>query len=168
MIKHRRFSRIDLAAGVIVTVFSMAALVGAWEMPRFAERGADPLTVPGLTPGIVSTVMVVLGVSLMLRALLGLAREAVPIEHWPAGAARRTVFTIVAVLTYGFALFGRMPFVVGTTLFIFAFTFLAEAMHPDRRLGLPVTALLSLLLAIVAAFAVRYVFTDLFLVRLPG
>lgn len=160
--------RTDLFAGLVVSTLGIAAFVGALAMPTFADRNGDPLTAPGITPGIISGVIAVLGIALLLRAMAGRGPRDVPVQTWPPGAARRTVFTIVTTLAYGILLFGQMPFIPATAGFIFVFTLGAELMHPGRSRNVVALGLWAALLAGVSAFAIQYLFTDLFLVRLPG
>lgn len=160
--------RTDLFAGLVVTSLGLAALAGAVAMPRFAERNGDPLTAPGITPGIVSGVIAVLGLLLLLRAMLGRGPRELPVQSWPTGAARRTAFTIATTLAYGGAMFGKLPFLPATAVFVFVFTFGAEVMRPDRSRSTVSLALWAAVLAGVSAFAIQFLFTDLFLVRLPG
>ncbi|MBD3624254.1 MAG: hypothetical protein HUJ24_02530, partial [Rhodobacteraceae bacterium] len=56
-----RPQRIDLGAGLLVAAIGAAALVESLRMPRFEARGADPYTVPGLTPGLIAAAMLLLG-----------------------------------------------------------------------------------------------------------
>lgn len=165
----RTFNRTDFFAGIIVSIFGIAAFVEALRMPTFAERNVDPFTVPGLTPAIISAVIGVLGVMLVLRSMIvnGPSRT-LPLEDWPEGSVNRTAFTILTVLFYGFGLFGQVPFFIATALFVFVFTMGAELMHPARKLGILPLCIVSLALALFSAFVIEYVFTDLFLVRLPG
>jgi hypothetical protein len=161
--------RTDLAAGAVVTIIGLAAAYEAWNMPRFEARNADPLTVPGITPGILSLVLTGLGIALILRSLAARGDAlSLPITHWPAGSARRSAFTVAAVLIYGLALFGRFPFVPATALFIFVFTVGTELLNAERRLSLPVLLAGAAGLALLGAFSIYYAFTTLFLVRLPG
>ncbi len=167
----RRINRTDLIIGLIVTCLGLFAFIGSWQMPRFENRGADPFTVPGLTPGLIGIVITVLGLMLLLRAIRGYAVAGAnepTITKWTASSRLRTVFTVVAVIIYATLLFGRMHFVLATSIFVFAFTFGSEWINNERKHSLPVTALLSLVLAICAAFAIHYIFTSIFLVRLPG
>ncbi|WP_226781541.1 tripartite tricarboxylate transporter TctB family protein [Oceaniglobus trochenteri] len=160
--------RTDLCAGLVVSTIGIAALAGALAMPTFADRNGDPLTAPGITPGIISGVIAVLGIVLLLRAMAGRGPRDVPVETWPPGAALRTVFTIVTALIYGVVLFGQVPFLPATAGFVFVFTLGAELMHPGRSRSIVALCLWAALLAGVSALAIQYLFTDLFLVRLPG
>ena len=159
----------DLLGGLVVTAIGVAGFVESWRMPRFAERHADPFTVPGLTPGLLCAVLTVLGVALILRAMAGRGGAvAIPILEWPAGSAQRMIFTIASVFLYGFVLFGNVPFLIATGAFIFIFTIGAELLNADRKLGLLPLSVGALVLAVIAAFAIRFIFVSVFLVRLPG
>lgn len=160
--------RTDLFAGLVVTSLGIAAFAGALAMPRFAERNGDPLTAPGITPGIVSGVIAVLGIVLLLRAMAGRGPRDLPVQTWPPGSARRTLFTIAATLAYGGAMFGQMPFIPATAIFVFVFTLGAELLGTERNRSVVALCLWAALLAGVSAFAIQYLFTDMFLVRLPG
>ncbi|HEV7368368.1 tripartite tricarboxylate transporter TctB family protein [Arenibaculum sp.] len=168
---RRTINRTDTIAGLLVASLGIAAFVESLRMPRFEARGVDPYTVPGLTPGILSAVVAVLGVALLLRALLGReggAGAKPTITVWNRASAMRTVFTVVLVLVYGLVLFGRLPFVPATAIFVFAFTVGAEAINPERRLSIPAVLAGGLVLALASAYAIQFIFTDIFLVRLPG
>lgn len=171
MSDRRSINRTDLVAGLIVISLGMFALIGSWQMPRFENRGADPFTIPGLTPGLLGIIITILGLMLLLRAVRGynVSGGSKPtITDWSRSSALRTIFTVVAVIIYASLLFGRMHFVLATTIFVFAFSFGSEWINSERKHSIPVTAILSLILAVCAAFAIHYVFTSIFLVRLPG
>ncbi|MEO3388546.1 tripartite tricarboxylate transporter TctB family protein [Mesorhizobium sp. CAU 1741] len=166
---HARPVRADIVAGAVVTAIGVAGFVESWRMPRFESRNADPFTVPGLTPGLLCAVLSVLGVALVLRALAGRSGALpLPILDWSRGSASRMIFTLVTVVVYGFFLFGNMSFLVATAIFVFAFTMGAELLNPERKLSLLPLGIGALVLSLCAAFAIRFVFVELFLVRLPG
>lgn len=159
----------DVFGGLVVTVIGVAGFVESWRMPRFAERGADPFTVPGLTPGLLSAVLAVLGVALVLRALAGRGGAGeLPILSWPGGSAQRMAFTLASVFLYGFVLFGNVPFLLATAVFVFIFTVGAELLNPERKLALAPLLAGALVLGVATAFVIRFIFVDIFLVRLPG
>lgn len=161
-------SRADVISGLVVTVMGVAGLVESWRMPRFENRNADPFTVPGLTPGLISIALAVLGLVLVLRALSNGGAKDLPILHWTATSAARTAFTLVTVGVYGFFLFGQVPFLLATALFIFVFTVGAELLNRERRLALLPLIVGALVLSVCVAFTVRFVFVEVFLVRFPG
>jgi hypothetical protein len=159
----------DALGGLVVTAIGIAGLVESLRMPRFENRNADPFTVPGLTPGMVCTVLAVLGIVLIIRAMAGRGGVTpLPILNWPSGSATRMLFTLITVAIYGFLLFGRMPFLLATTLFIFVFTVGAELLNRERKLTIMPLCAGALALALASSFVIRFVFVEIFLVRLPG
>lgn len=167
--KHTRPVITDVFGGLVVTIIGVAGLVKSLRMPRFENRNADPFTVPGLTSGMLCLVLSVLGVALIIRAMRGRSGAApLPILNWPAGSASRMIFTLVTVVIYGFVLFGKVPFIVATALFVFVFTVGAELLNPQRKLSLPKLCIGALVLSLASAVIIRFVFVELFLVRLPG
>lgn len=161
--------RADTLIGTIVCVLGAAVLAGAIAMPRFEHRSADPLTVPGITPGLLGTIILVLGVILTLRGARRTGTEPpLGITSWSPGAVRRTLFTLAALLVYGFALFGNLPFIPATALFVFCFTVGVEMMRPDRTRSLAATLLGAAVLALLSSLIIWLVFSKIFLVQLPG
>lgn len=167
----RTINRVDLIGGLTFTSLGLAAFIESWRMPRFVERKIDPFTVPGLTPGILSAVIAVLGFALIMRALLGsksATEVGLPITTWVEGSATRTIFTLTMVAIYGFLLFGNFPFFPVTALFIFAFIMGSEYINPTRVFSLAKTALIAAAVSLFFGYGIFYLFTSVFLVRLPG
>lgn len=161
--------RADTLIGVIVSVVGAAILVGALAMPRFEHRSADPLTVPGITPGMLGAIILVLGALLVIRGIRRAGTEdPLGITAWSSGAVRRTLFTLSALLIYGFGLFGNLPFVLATALFVFTFTVGVELMRKNRTAKLATTLIGAAALAITSSFVIWLVFSKIFLIQLPG
>lgn len=161
--------RADTLIGLIVFLLGSAVLVGALAMPRFEHRSADPLTVPGIAPGLLGTIILVLGALLALRGARRAGTEGpLGITQWPQGSVQRTFFTLGALLVYGFALFGNLPFIPATALFVFAFTVGVELMREDRSAGLATTLVGAAVLAGVSSLIIWLVFSQIFLIQLPG
>lgn len=161
--------RADTLIGLIVFLLGTAVLVGALTMPRFEHRSADPLTVPGIAPGLLGTIILVLGALLALRGARRAGTEGpLGITLWPQGSVQRTFFTLGALLVYGFALFGNLPFIPATALFVFAFTVGVELMREDRSAGLATTLVGAAVLAGVSSLVIWLVFSQIFLIQLPG
>ena len=78
--------RVDALLGFLVAAIGAGFLIGAWAMPRFEHRNADPLTLPGITPGMLGLVILVLGLMLApgdaLMSQLGI-RAALPASVIP-------------------------------------------------------------------------------------
>lgn len=161
--------RIDALAGLFTVSIGAATLIEAIRMPRFAERGVDPYTTPGVTPGLIAIALIIFGLLLTIRAVRGGSTGAgVTIHVWTRDAVLRISLTLVMALTYGGLLFGNVPFVPATIAFIFAFTVALELANSDRQISIPVLLGGAALLALGAGFGIDFVFREVFLVRLPG
>ncbi len=62
--------RADFITGLVFALLGVAVVWASLDMPRFAERNANPYTIPGLVPGAVGAIILVLGVVLFVRAAL--------------------------------------------------------------------------------------------------
>lgn len=157
-------ARSDLLGGAGWAGFGLLIVTEALRMDRFTAMGATLYTMPGFVPGIIGSVIVLLGAVLMLR---GWRRSKAVGKSPDAGTEpvvnRRVGITLVLSLVYAGALLGRAPFWLVTALFVAAFTWLfaPEDQPAARRLVAAVIA------GIVTSAVVTVVFQYVFLVRLP-
>lgn len=154
-------ARSDLLGGAGWVFFGLLIVVESLRMDRFTSMGAELYTMPGFVPGMIGSVLVLLGGVLMLR---GWRRRA---SH-PDGPGepllnRRIVITMALSLTYAGGLIGRAPFWLATFLFVTAFVacFTPPEASSLRRLAVAVLA------GVLTAAVVTLVFEQVFLVRLP-
>lgn len=173
MNSRTRIDRMDFYSGLATLVIGLFALVESLRMPRLADQNINPYTVPGLVPGILGAILTVLGLMLLLRGLKGPRRatdEGLEIVPGPrlTDSWKRVFLALATTIGYAGFLFGQVHFVIATTLFVFAFTVGAEWLNRTRPRSLAITAVFALVLALVIAFGVQYVFEELFRVRLPG
>jgi putative tricarboxylic transport membrane protein len=168
-------ARADLATGVVLFALSVAVIYGAWTMDRLEIRPIHPSSVPGLTPGLLGLALAVCSILLIAKAVRAsqaavadrAARgggEALPPD---AGANIRTLGAAALCLVYALGLVGRMPYWLATAVFVTLFIIVFEwdrGGAPARR---AVRIGWALALGIATGLAVSYVFSDLFLVRLP-
>ena len=146
-------------------VLGTAILVASWRMDRLADRGIEALSVPGLMPGLVGLLMVLLSLVLAWQARTvdaGDAEPAVP------GAARRTgLALLLCVLFAGITLGHGTPFVVEGAVFVFVFTALFS-WNEWRAAGRVGRGLLqTALVAVLSSVFISWLFESVFLVRLP-
>lgn len=162
--------RADLVTGIVLTALGIAALIACLDMPRFEERQINPYTVPGLVPGMIAAIIILLGFSLTLRALKQGAVRLTPSSRPSSGASgtgTRLVLTLSMTLLYAAGLVGRLPFWLATGLFVFAFVALLE-WRQDRTPTARIRALtFAAVYAVAVATLVTFVFQEIFLVRLP-
>ncbi|MBX3636483.1 MAG: tripartite tricarboxylate transporter TctB family protein [Rubrivivax sp.] len=158
----------DLWFSLLLTALAVAVLVESWRMPRLENLGVHPMSAPGLTPGLIGLVLLLLGVLLLTRSLRArrAAATMAAVEASPPLASsdgRRALLAIALCLVYALGLLGRLPFVWATGLFVFAFVtvFALERARPWR------TLVGAAAMAVFTAVAVTLLFEQLFLVRLP-
>ena len=155
--------RSDLAGGAGWMVFGLVIVVASWRMERFEQMGATVYMAPGLVPGLFGLALVVLGAALALRGWR-VRRDAAAHggEAPPPLLNARIGWTLLLSLAYAIGAIGRLPFALGTAVFVAAFCWLfADPSRPLRRLAVALAA------GALTAAAVVLVFERVFLVRLP-
>ena len=137
-----------------------AIVAGSLTMDRLERHGAALYSAPGLVPGLLGLVLLVMGVLLGVRAL----REGA-LRSGGAGASLRQGWggtALVLAVSFGYAvgLVGHAPFWLATFLFVTAFIAIFE--YPAlRRMAM------APLYGAGTSFLVTYLFEAVFLVRLP-
>ena len=159
----------DLLASLFFIVLSATTIYGAWTMDRLANRRINPMTAPGLVPGLLSLALLVCGMVLAWRSVrspatggwgeLGQAITAEP--------ARRAGMVLILALVYTLGLVGLVPFWLATGLFVFAFILVFETWLATPRRPLLQSLPWAFGLAVATAAIVTVVFERAFLVRLP-
>lgn len=145
--------RSDAAQGVAWALGGGLIVYASWTMDRLERHGAALYTAPGLVPGLLGLVLVVLGVALALRKR-GISASS-PAIRWG-----NTPLVLALCLGYAIGLIGRMPFWLATFVFVTAFIAIFE--YPSRR-----RMALAPLYGAAASLAVSNLFEAVFLVRLP-
>ena len=143
-------------------------LVASWRMDRLATMNIDPWSVPGLTPGVVGALMIVLAIALALQARRTADDPGSDAAAPGSGATLRTLAAMtLCVLFAGITLGHGLPFLVEGALFIFAFTavFSWRVWRDEKRItrGLAQT----FAVAVLASALISWLFESVFLVRLP-
>ena len=165
MTDDRPSARADLWSALFWIVLGGVIVGASWRMDRLEHMGAALYTVPGLVPGILGAVILLLGVLLAVRSVrapVGAARTGEA-----AGAWLRVAVVLGLCLGYAVGLVGRVPFWLATFLFVFLFVLVFE--HPMRRERGQVArgALMALVYGACTSAVVSLVFEKVFLVRLP-
>jgi hypothetical protein len=163
----------DFIAAWIWVAFGLAVMVAAWRMDRMTSQGASLYTAPGLVPGILGAVLLLLGLVLALRAAREGGHRLRTVRAAPSPQTRTVVTRVGALLVLGVAyaagLVGRggIPFWLATfvfvTLCVLAFDWKRRRVEKQTARGV----LFALTVGAVTAFVVSYVFQEVFLVRLP-
>jgi hypothetical protein len=153
-----------MALGCVIAVLS-------WQMDRMTQQGATPHTAPGLWPGIVGTLLAVLGGFLVLRSwrrAQHIGWEAAKTDDTDYAPRRSFVLAAAMFFIYALLLVGRgLPFWLGTALFVTAFVFLFQYTQRKASSKLVRGFVVALACGVLTAALVTIVFERLFYVRLP-
>ncbi len=161
----------DFVTAVVLIVIGIAILIISIQMPTMADRNQSVFSAPGVVPGFIGVMIILLSFSMLLRsirkrAIAELREGAIPKGSLTQESTKRILTTIVLCLLYAFLL-GKLWFGVPTFAFIFAFILIFEY---DRKKPLSAQVKKLLVAALIAALttaAVMLVFQKLFLVNLP-
>jgi hypothetical protein len=162
--------RADLLSATLWVAFGVAVVVGAWRMDRLAHLHINTFEVPGLVPGLLGAMLVLLGLLLAFRAIRNGALRTQP-RPAPASSASALYMASVlgAMLLYSLVLVGHgLPFWLATAVFVSGFIFVFDRAR-QRALGRPASrqALLALACGVVTSAVVSLAFEHVFYVRLP-
>lgn len=146
----------DFVAGVVLFLISLYVLVASYRMPHFA--GSGWLGSPGLTPGLIAFVLLLLSLALMVRARdfrLRFGRLQPRIEGIRVGACFAMIFAYILVTP----LIGYVPAT-------FALLFVFQTAYA-RKLSVRYVLIWSIGLSALLTFILWYVFGEIFFVPLP-
>ena len=161
----------DFITSIVLIAFSLSVIVSSYTMPRLERRGIDPFSAPGVVPGFIGCILLILALILFVRSvrrggyLLFRAATQAPGGH--QGAALRVILTLAISLIYAIGFLGRIDYTIATLFYVFVFIVLFE-----YRWSVPLSNQLkivgyALLQALIAALLITLVFRKLFLVDLP-
>jgi putative tricarboxylic transport membrane protein len=155
-----------LSAGVFAAA-GAAILMASLRMERLTDRGIEAWSAPGLTPGVVGALMILLSLVLgwqALRAPIQADGDEPPV---PGAMRRAGLALLLCVLFAGITLGHGTPFIVEGTVFIFVFTCLFSwaDWRAEGRVARGLTQTLAV--AVCASAFISWLFESVFLVRLP-
>jgi hypothetical protein len=170
--EEHRSPRSDLkdAAGWIA--LGTAVLVGSITMDRLEAQHINPVTVPGLLPGLLGIAMILLGSVLGVRSLrLGALGQRIPAPGADQREQnRRAWVAIVLCMGYGVVLVGHgIPFWIASSIYITASILVFRRLSRDpaeRAIGLR-GWVQAIVIGVASSVVTWLVFEQLFLVRLP-
>ena len=162
--------------------FGLVVVVASWRLDRLDAMDINPWSVPGLTPGVVGVLIILLAIVLALQArreppddaarrLSAASAAGSPDTDDaadPIGNLGRTaVAGVLCVLFAGASLGHGLPFAAEGAAFIFLFTtvFSWTVWRAEGRIARGL--LTTLLIAVAASALISWLFESVFLVRLP-
>ena len=169
--------RADLVAAALWISFGAAVAVGAWRMDRLERLNINPYEAPGLVPGLLGAMILVLGIALALRAVRrgalrsthAAAQDSTPASAGGLQGLGHMAAVFALTLFYALVLIGTgLPFWLATFVFITAFVGLLDR-ERQRVMGRSPAMQWALAAIYGAAWSaiVTLSFQYIFLVRLP-
>lgn len=158
-------ARADLFTSVLFLALGLAMLYGGYTMDRLTIRQIHPMSIPGLVPMGLGVALAVCALVLMRGALAAGGLRA-RLALGEASGFVRLVLALGLCLAYPLVLIGLLPFWVATTLFVTAFIAVFEwTRRSGRRHAIALAT--ALVQGALVGLVTAYVFSELFLVRLP-
>ncbi|MCW2306306.1 tripartite tricarboxylate transporter TctB family protein [Rhodobium gokarnense] len=149
----------DKLAGIILLVISGAALINSLAMERIGEGIDRVLGAPGLTPGFLSAVLVLLSIALIVRSW------SAPLPRLPRrlGETQKRMITAFAIIFLYIGSLYWVPYFVSTfvMLAVFQIVFASRPRTLRHVLGW------GLVYSAAVAGALYYVFGEVFYIPLP-
>ena len=153
------------------TALGVALLIGSLTMDRLEQQHINPYTVPGLLPGLLGVVMILLGLVLGLRSW---DRGAFTQQRQPPSPdlrdERRRVWVVIGLCVgYGVVLIGHgIPFWLASSVYVAASILILQRMSrdPDERQMTARVIVNALVIAVASSVVTQLVFQELFLVRM--
>jgi Tripartite tricarboxylate transporter TctB family len=170
--QDRNMPKADFVTAIGLALFGLAVLVRSLQMPRFENLGVNPYSVPGIVPGLLGLIFVILGLILLVRSIrqrgykLGLNAVVVK-EYLSDDSTRRFLLSLFLCVAYGVFVLRRLAYPIATGLFVFIFIFIFEFRRQKSMAFQKRVFLTALFEAILVSGGVTLVFRYLFLVDLP-
>ncbi len=156
-------TRSDRTDAVAWLLLGAVTVVGAWRMDRLDNQDVPPFGAPGLLPGLLGVLLVLMGGVLLLQSL-----RAPP---GPAGegllgpAPGRALWVMGLCVVFGAVLVGHgLPFWAASTVFVAVA--ILSLRQSGRGIG-PASVATALAIGLGAGLGITAVFQQIFLVRLP-
>jgi len=157
----------DLLDAGVFAAAGAAILVASLRMDRLTDRGIEAWSAPGLTPGVVGALIIVLSLVLVWQAVHAPAQAEAGEPAVPGAMRRAGLALLLCVVFAGITLGHGTPFVIEGAVFIFVFTTLFSWTE-WRAAGRAARGLAQTLAVAIAASAfISWLFESVFLVRLP-
>lgn len=161
-------ARSDLAQAVFWLGAGGALFYASWTMDRLANLGVQPFSAPGLLPGVLGVFIVVLGFTMLVRAMRALRKRAANPPATPAIEWRRIALPLALCLGFAAGMVGRgIAFWLAAWIFVSLTVWTLQYRERHARNELGRLALVALAVGAGASVAITLIFQELFLIRLP-
>jgi hypothetical protein len=170
--EERADPRADLKDAIAWMAFGLAVLVGSITMDRLEQQNINPVTVPGLLPGLLGIATLLLGGVMAVRSLRqgALAQAAAAATPHAREASRRVWIAIALCCGYAVVLVGHgIPFWIASSVYVTVCILVFRRLGNDpaeRRLDARAW-IQALVIGVLSSVITWLVFERVFLVRMP-
>lgn len=167
----RTMHKADFITSVVLIAFSTTSLVLSLRLPRLAHRNINPWTIPGLVPGFLSVIILILALVLLIRSIvnrgymLGITGRGI-VDFFRSETFFRLVLTVGLSIFYAIVLVGTIPYWLATFIYVVTFILIFE-LRPAEKPKVGRTLLFAAIEGVIATAVIAGVFQYLFLVDLP-
>ena len=164
--------RADLHDAIGWTALGVAVLIGSLMMDRLEQQHINPYTVPGLLPGLLGIVMILLGLVLGVRSWeRGAFTQALQPASVDLRDERLRVWVVIGLCVgYGVVLIGHgIAFWLASSIYVSASILILQRMSRDpvERQLTPRVIVKALVIGVASSVITQLVFQEVFLVRMP-
>ena len=164
--------RSDLLDGLGWIALGIAILIGSLLMDRLEQQHINPYTVPGLLPGLLGLMMIVLGAVLAVRSWRrGALQLPVPARTANDREQSRRIWIVIALcMGYAVVMVGHgLPFWLASAIYVTASILILQRLSrdPNERRLTPRAWVKAIVIGLASGIITSLVFQEFFLVRLP-
>lgn len=153
-----RLRKADFIAAIILVLFSIGVILTAMVMPEFKQGW---YAAPGFPPAVFGAMLLVMSMVFLIRTILrGEWQFRLKQEHWRrflSSYAVRRVAAIAAAIAFFLILFGKIPFLLLSTLFLLVTIWFFQGAKLWQ----------NIIISILTSAIIWYVFGVVFMVPLP-
>jgi len=168
---EKNLVKADFYFSIVLITFGIAVVALALQMPTDFGRGSNFHSAPGVVPILLGSIITILSFIMLIRSIVRTKGQlGISTSSFKAFIKDNTVHRIFSTIAFGllyYFLLGKLPFVVLTSLFIFAFIIFYELdlkVHIKSQIKVLVKAAI---VAVISSVAITTLFEQLFFVRLP-
>ena len=68
--QQKNMAKADFVTSIGLSLFGLAILIMSIQMPRYENLGVNPYSVPGVVPGLLGLILLILGLVLLIRSIM--------------------------------------------------------------------------------------------------
>lgn len=169
---EKQMRKADFITSIVLIIFGITITTMAVRMPRLEEKGINPYTAPGVVPGILGIIILLLSLIMFIRTV----RHSDYLPKFQKGSVQdllkdegtvRLLVSLGFCLLYALVLLGRIPYILATFIFTLGFILSFDLKFDKEEGSKKRIIIFAFIQAIISAAVISAAFQYLFLVDLP-